>query len=204
MSNFLIIFLQFVKRSQFVKNVFKKAQKEHVVLSYFVLKTGFLTNLDCMQIFTIYSFQKCKERRRPLLIDDVIITRLFWKFWIFSNQLGQNIIRKCTPDYFLARKIPKYCVKHIYILWTNQCRISHLGIFLPFLSKVGPKNQNCLFKMKFGKYTNSNMLNSIMMFLFLCFLTEVPFLDKFGPKNWIVCLSFNLASLTWIYWVRWW
>ena len=100
LSNFLIIFLQFVKLSQFVKNVFKKAQKEHVVLSYFVIKTGFLTNLDCMQIFTVYSFQKCQERRRPLLIDDVMVTGLFWKFWIFSNQLGKNIIKKTLPIVF--------------------------------------------------------------------------------------------------------
>ena len=34
------------------------------------------------------------------------------------------------------------------------------GPEIHFLDKFGPKNQNCLFEMKLGTYTNSNMLNS--------------------------------------------
>ena len=35
-----------------------------------------------------------------------------------------------------------------------------------FLGKFGPKNQKCLFKMKFGVQTNSNMMNLMVMFNF--------------------------------------
>ena len=38
-----------------------------------------------------------------------------------------------------------------------------------FLGKLGPKNQNCQFKLKFGTKTNSNMQNSIAMFTFSVF-----------------------------------
>ena len=39
--------------------------------------------------------------------------------------------------------------------------------FLPeiiFLGKLGPKNENCQFKLKFGTWTNLNMENSMLMF----------------------------------------
>ena len=54
---------------------------------------------------------------------------------------------------------------------------------IPFLGKFGPKNQNCHFKLKFGTNTNSNMQNSMVMFIFFCFWVEIPFLGKFGPKH---------------------
>ena len=38
--------------------------------------------------------------------------------------------------------------------------------YIPFLGKLGPKNQNCQFKLKFGTYTNSNMQNSMVVFTF--------------------------------------
>ena len=54
---------------------------------------------------------------------------------------------------------------------------------LLFLGKFGLKNQNCLFKLKFGgTLSNSNMLNSMVMFTFLFLTIEIPFLDKFSPK----------------------
>ena len=36
----------------------------------------------------------------------------------------------------------------------------------PFSGKVGSRNQNCLFNMKYGAYTISNMPNSMRMFIF--------------------------------------
>ena len=39
-------------------------------------------------------------------------------------------------------------------------------IFIPFLGKLGPKNQNCQFKLKFGTYTNLHMQNSMVMLTF--------------------------------------
>ena len=52
-----------------------------------------------------------------------------------------------------------------------------------FLDKFDPKNQNCQFKLKFGTQTNSNMQNSMVVFIFLCFRPETHFLGKVGSKN---------------------
>ena len=51
------------------------------------------------------------------------------------------------------------------------------------LGKLGPKNQNCQFILKFGTWTYSNMQNLMAMFQFLCFLLELLFLGKFSPTN---------------------
>ena len=37
---------------------------------------------------------------------------------------------------------------------------------IPFLGQFGPKNQNCKIKLKFGAWTNSNMKNSMVIFIF--------------------------------------
>ena len=38
-----------------------------------------------------------------------------------------------------------------------------------FLGKIGPRNQNCQFKLKFGILTNWNMQNSLLMLTFSVF-----------------------------------
>ena len=40
-----------------------------------------------------------------------------------------------------------------------------------------------LFKLKCGTVTNLNMQNSVVSFIFICFRQEIPFLGKFGSKN---------------------
>ena len=54
----------------------------------------------------------------------------------------------------------------------NQ-QIFSIGTEIPFLGKFDPNKQNCLIKMKFGIYTNSNMLNLMMMFI--CFAMELKY-----------------------------
>ena len=51
------------------------------------------------------------------------------------------------------------------------------------MEKLLPKRENCQFKVKFGTKTDLNMLNPMVIFTFICFLQELPFLGKFGPKN---------------------
>ena len=46
---------------------------------------------------------------------------------------------------------------------------------IPFLGKLGPKNQNFQFILKFGSWTNSNMQNSMAMFNFSNFYRNYPF-----------------------------
>ena len=53
---------------------------------------------------------------------------------------------------------------------------------ISFLGKFGLKSQHYQLRLKFGARTNSNMLNSILMFTFR-FQLEISFLGKFGPKN---------------------
>ena len=71
----------------FCNNFFVKGPKRasNVFLSHFIIKTGIKKNLDTIQISFRFSFQKCQQSRGPLLIDDVIITRLFWKFHFLTN-----------------------------------------------------------------------------------------------------------------------
>ena len=49
---------------------------------------------------------------------------------------------------------------------------------VPFLAKFGAKNQTCQDKLRIGTLTNSNMQNSVVMFVFSVFDQS-----KFGPKN---------------------
>ena len=49
--------------------------------------------------------------------------------------------------------------------------------------KFGPINRSCQFKLKIGTQTNSNMKNSIMIFIFLCFRPEVYFFLEICSKN---------------------
>ena len=46
---------------------------------------------------------------------------------------------------------------------------------VPFSKKLGPKNQSCQFKLKFGTQNNSNQQNSIVKFTFSEFNRKYPF-----------------------------
>ena len=66
------------------------------------------------------------------------------------------------------------------------------GVYFTFLYKFGSKNQNCLFKPKFGTYTNSNMKNIMVMFIFSVFDRKYPFLGILFQKIKIVCFCWYL------------
>ena len=59
----------------------------------------------------------------------------------------------------------------------------------PFLGKFVTKTQNCQFKLKYGTETNSNMHNSMGMFLFSFLHWKNPFLANLVKKSEIVILS---------------
>ena len=54
---------------------------------------------------------------------------------------------------------------------------------MPFLIKLGPKNENCQFKLKFGTYTNSNMHNSIVIITFFLFPTGILLFEQIWSKK---------------------
>ena len=73
---------------------------------------------------------------------------------------------------------------YIYIyginFWNMVVIYDNKDFLNSFWANLVERHQNWLFKVRFGSYTNSNMLNSMMIFTFLCFETKIPF---FGPKN---------------------
>ena len=64
---------------------------------------------------------------------------------------------------------------------------------IPFLGKFGSKNQNCQLKLKFGTYTNSNMQNSMVMFIYFVFDWKYPFWANLVQKIKIISWSWNLV-----------
>ena len=107
------------------------------------------------------------------------------KFWAKSNAKMQNsmlILSFSVFDFFFlgkfGPKIQNFCSKWNLIPRLIQiCRIQwRCSLFISFRLEIyilgifGLKN--CQFTLKFGRYTNSNMKNSMMMFIFL-FLTGI-------------------------------
>ena len=50
------------------------------------------------------------------------------------------------------------------------------------MEKLGPKRENCQFKVKFLTKTDLNMVNPMVIFTLICFLQELSVFGKFGPK----------------------
>ena len=64
---------------------------------------------------------------------------------------------------------------------------------MPFLSKFGPKFQNCQYKLKFGALTNLNMQNSMALFSVSVFNWKYSFWANLVRAIKIVHLRLNLA-----------
>ena len=58
-----------------------------------------------------------------------------------------------------------------------------------FYGKRCSKVQKCLFKVEFGTYTDSNIHNLMLIFIFSILNQKYPFLGNFGPKTNIVSVS---------------
>ena len=65
------------------------------------------------------------------------------------------------------------------------------------------KNQNCLFKMKFGTYFNSSMLNFMVIFNFFHFNWKYAFWTNLVQKDKTVWIRWNMIpKLIQICWIR--
>ena len=85
------------------------------------------------------------------------------------------------------------------ILFTFFC----FWVQIPFLGKFGPKDQNYQFKLKFGTGTNSNMENSMVMFIFSLFDWKYPWanlLQKVKIISWSWTLVPRIIRICWIQW----
>ena len=85
-----------------------------------------------------------------------------------------------------------------------------LGLFVlfstgnTFLSKFGPKNQNCQFELKFRTRLiwTCRIILKICAVHFFCFRPEKPFLDKSGKKNQNCQQKFGTKRLIWIFGIQ--
>ena len=85
------------------------------------------------------------------------------------------------------------------ILFTFFC----FWVQIPFLGKFGPKDQNYQFKLKFGTGTNSNMENSMVMFIFSLFDWKYPWANLLQKVK-IISWSWNLVPrIIRICWIQW-
>ena len=104
----------------------------------------------------------------------------FFRFRIEMSILGQISKFKivCSKRNLIPRLI---------WIWNS------MAVFiLPFCTNMVQKIKNCLFKPKFGTYTNSNMKNIMVMFIFSVFDRKYPFLGILFQKIKIACFCWYL------------
>ena len=108
-------------------------------------KVGDKTNPNMQNLMMMFTFSDF-DYKYPSWANLVHIFKIVCSKW----NLIQRLIWIC--------KIQWWCL--FYVLDWKQ---------LPFLDKLGPKNQNCQFKLKIGTKTNSNMKKSMVIFTFSLF-----------------------------------
>ena len=84
--------------------------------------------------------------------------------------------------------------RQLYAEFNGGVHFIRFRLKIPFLEKLGPKNQNCQFKLKFGNCPNSNTQNSIVMFTYSLLDRKSPFRANLVQKVKIVSLSWSLVS----------
>ena len=72
--------------------------------------------------------------------------------------------------------------------FSDDVHFSCFGQQILFLDKLGPKNRNCLFKIKVGMKINSSVSNLIIMFTFSSLDKKHRFWKNLVQKLEIVCL----------------
>ena len=109
-----------------------------------------------------------------------------WKCPFWANLVQK--IKIVTLCWNLVPRLIRICRTHwcysLFCFWVE----------IPFLGKFGPKSQNCHFKLKIGTYNNSNMQNSMVMFIFFVFDWKYPFWANLVQKVKIISWSWNLVA----------
>ena len=100
-------------------------------------------------------------------------------FSVFEREVlfWTNLIKKIKNVSLTWNLVPRL-IRICRILWCCSL-VFCFRAEAPFLVKFGPINQARQFKLKFSTYTNSNMQNLMVVFLFFCFR---PFLAYFVRK----------------------
>ena len=125
------------------------------------------------------------------------------KFYIVMNDHGRT--HKCDFSVFDQKYF-----KIASLSWNSNSNIQNSVVMFTFsvfffLAKLGPKNQNYQFKLKFGTWTNSNMQNSMVVSILFLVDWKYPFWTNLIQKIKIDSLSSNLVlRLIWKCRIQWW
>ena len=118
------------------------------------MKLGIYTNSNMLNLLVMFTFSVL-ERKYP--------------FWANLVQKDKIVCLQCS---LVLRLIFNY------VEVDDDIQIFSFRLEITFLGKFGSKRQSCLITMKLRALTNSNMLNSMVMFI-------CPVLDQkynFGSK----------------------
>ena len=86
---------------------------------------------------------------------------------IFSIFFGQ--ICPINIVYLRSNSVPRI------VEFDEDVHFFCFGSKILIFGKFGPENQNCMFKIELGIYTNSSMQNSIVIFMFSLLDRKYPF-----------------------------
>ena len=117
-----------------------------------------------------------------------------WKYTFWANLVQQ--IKNVTLTWNLVPTLKAeiwYLLELEHAEFNGDVYSSCFWLEIPFLGKFAPKNHSCHFKLKFGTYTNSNMQNSMVMFIFFVFDRKYPFWANLVQNIKIATLTWNLV-----------
>ena len=137
--------------------------------SHFKLKFGTYSNSN-MQTSMLMFVLSVFDWKYPFWVN--LVQKV--KIMSWSRNLVAGLIRIC--------RIQWYCSLFLFL------------VEIPFLDKFGPKNQNSCFKLKFCTYSNSNMQNSMVMFIYFVFDDKYLFWANLAQKVKIISWSRNLVA----------
>ena len=114
-------------------------------------------------------------------------------FFVFERKypFWENLVQKFKILTLCWNSVPAL-IQICRIQWCYS--LFFFWVEIPFLGKFGPKNQISHFKLKLGTYTNSNMQNSMVMFILSVFDWKCPFWANLVQKVKIIIWSWNLVA----------
>ena len=120
------------------------------------------------------------------------ICRIHWWCSLFSvfdwnYSFWANLVQKITiVNWNLVSRLFEY------VEFNGSVNSACFRLEIPFLDNLGPKNQNCQFKLQFGTSTNLSMQSSMALFTFSVLDQKHSFRANFDQKIKLVILSWKL------------
>ena len=124
--------------------------------------------------------------------SNMLNSRAMFTFSVFDRK--QRFWENLVQNFKIVSLRSKLAAWLIYLCWISMgmfvCLVLDWNIFS---WQIWPKNQKCFFRMKFGTWTNSNMLSSMIMFKFFLWHRKFPFWANSVQKPKIVWLRWDLV-----------